>query len=66
VFGTHPSWLAEEFGKGDSAVKVIAIDPDDVSTIRVELRESGSTESVIYPDLDGLGREMNQIWEDRK
>ena len=60
------SWLAEEFGKGDSAVKVIAIDPDDVSTIRVEFRESGSTESVIYPDLDGLGREMNQIWEDRK
>jgi len=22
--------------------------------------------SVIYPNLDGLGREMNQIWEDRK
>ena len=66
MFGTDPSWLAEEFGKGNSAVKVIAIDPDDVSTIGVEPRKSGSTESVIYPNLDGLGREMDQIWEDRK
>jgi len=66
VFGTEPSWLAEEFARGDSALKVIAVDPDYVSNIRVELRESGVTESVIYPDLDGLGREMNQLWEDRK
>ena len=39
VFGTDPDWLAEEFGKGDSTVKVITIDPDSVSKIRVELRE---------------------------
>jgi hypothetical protein len=31
-----------------------------------ELRDSGVTESVIYPDLDGLGREMKQLWEELK
>ena len=30
------------------------------------LRDCGVTESVIFPDLDGLGRETKQIWEDRK
>jgi len=27
-------------------------------TAEIELRDSGITESVIYPDLDGLGRQM--------
>ena len=68
VFGMEESWLAEGLGRENSALRVISIDPDPdrVSDIRAELRESGVTESVIYPDLDGLGREMNQIWEDRK
>jgi hypothetical protein len=34
--------------------------------IRQELRDCGVTESVIYPDLDGIGREIRQIWEDRR
>jgi hypothetical protein len=46
-------------GKGDSAKEVIEIDPEFVSNIRVELRASGVTESVVYLDLDGLGREMS-------
>jgi hypothetical protein len=66
VFGTDPSWLSEQFENSDSDLTSIAIDRDCVSSIRVELRESGVTESVIFPDLDGLGREMNQLWEDRK
>ena len=66
VFGTNPAWLAEEFEKPDSTIQAITIDGASSPNIRVELRDSGVTESVIFPDLDGLGREMKQRWEDLK
>jgi hypothetical protein len=66
VFGTEPSWLSEEFKKADLTIKVIAIAAGSRSKIRQELRDCGVTESVIYPDLDGLGREMKQLWDDRR
>jgi hypothetical protein len=47
-------------------IEVMAIEAICIPSIKIELRESGLTESVIYPDLDGLGREMHQLWEDRK
>jgi len=47
-------------------VKTVAIQAESVPAIKIELRESGVTESVIFPDLDGLGREISQRWEDRK
>jgi hypothetical protein len=40
--------------------------PTLTAMMRIELRECGVTESVIFPDLDGLGREIKQVWEDRK
>jgi hypothetical protein len=66
VFGTEPepSWLFAELEKADS-LKLITIEPGSIFRIRIELRES-LAESVIFPDLDGLGREMNQLWEERK
>ena len=66
VFGTDPNWLSEEFKKVDSTIRAIAITSSSRATIRQELRDCGVTESVIYPDLDGLGREMRQLWEDRR
>ena len=36
------------------------------SEIRQQLRDCGITESVIYPDLDGVGRELKQIWSERR
>lgn len=66
VFGTDPDWLAEELDKPDSPLRTIAVDAATSRRIRRELRDSGVTESVIFPDLDGLGREMKQLWEDRK
>jgi hypothetical protein len=65
VFGTDPDWLAEEFRKPQSAIRAITIDASFSRQIRIELKDSGITESVIYPDLDGLGREMKQLWDDR-
>ena len=66
VFGTDPSWLSREYEKPDSPIKIITIEASAISTIRAELRDCGVTESVIFPDLDGLGREMAQVWEGRK
>jgi hypothetical protein len=66
VFGTATAWLAEEFEKLDSPIQAITIDASSRHKMRLELRDSGVTESVIYPDLDGLGREIRQLWENRK
>ncbi|MGO9012910.1 MAG: FRG domain-containing protein [Bryobacteraceae bacterium] len=66
VFGTDPAWLSEEFRKPDSTIGVIAIAAGSRKDLRQELRDCGVTESVIYPDLDGLGREMSQRWDDRR
>lgn len=75
LFGTDPGWLssqfstpdsANQFSKPDSPIKVLVIEGQAITAIRAELRDCGVTESVIFPDLDGLGREMAQVWEDRK
>lgn len=66
VFGTEPNWLSGEFNKPDSTIKHIEIAGGSRSKMRQELRGCGVTESVIYPDLDGLGREIRQLWEDRR
>ncbi len=69
VFGTEPNWLSDEFKQADSTtavIKAIRISANERPKIRQQLRDCGITESVIYPDLDGLGREMKQLWEDRR
>jgi hypothetical protein len=66
IFGTDCEFLAHEFTRQEPSIKRIAVDGSRRHAIRRELRDSGVTESVIYPDLDGLGREMKQLWEERK
>lgn len=66
VFGSDPSWRSDEAKKSDSSICSMTIDAHYAKEIRLELRECGVTESVIFPDLDGLGRELSQLWEDRK
>ena len=66
VFGTDTDWLAAEFAKPESSIRAITVDGAACRQIRLQLRDSGITESVIYPDLDGLGREMGQRWTDLK
>jgi hypothetical protein len=65
VLGSDPDWAAKEFKKANSSIKLILIPKEHRSPMRQELRDCGITESVIFPDLDGIGREMKQIWEDR-
>jgi hypothetical protein len=66
LFGTEPDWLADQTKAESAPVKVIVIASSSKRAIRLELRDAGITESVIFPDLDGLGREMKQLWEEWK
>ena len=66
VFGRDPHYLAEEFNRNGSSIKAICVDGACRAQIRQELRDAGVTESLIFPDLDGLGREMKQLWQERR
>lgn len=65
IFGSEPKWLSSLLGKRGSRLREINISKGDINGIRYELRDAGVTESVIFPDLDGLGREIEQKWMDR-
>lgn len=64
IFGRDPSWLIELTKKKqrDCRIEALRVDPEAISNIKHELRDAGVTESVIFPDLDGLGRELSQVW----
>jgi len=61
---THRSYFFEMFTLGTEHLSPRKL--EIISKIRVDLRQSGVTESVVFPDLDGLGREIKQVWGDRK
>ena len=66
IFGKDPLWLSDLAGKTNSHLFNIEIPAHSVVSIKQELRDAGVTESVIFPDLDGLGRELRQLWESRR
>ncbi len=66
IFGTDPLWLSSRLGSGDSHLVSIGIPATSISRIRQQLRDAGVTESVVFPDLDGLGRELKQTWQMRR
>lgn len=66
IFGTDPSWLSETLKRPDAPIAEIVIAGHARDQVRSELRDTGVSESVIFPDLDGLGREIRQLWDDRR
>lgn len=66
VYGSDKNWLTRWAQKDSSRIWCIFIPKSRIPTIRVQLRDAGVTESVIFPDLDGLGREQNQLWDTLK
>jgi hypothetical protein len=66
IFGTDPMWLVNLGKERGSRLRSITIPKNAISRIRRELRDAGITESVVFPDLDGLGRELKQVWEMRR
>lgn len=63
IFGTDREFLTTVEAQHESRLNSICIDKSAIPRIRQELRAAGITESVVYPDLDGLGRELKQQWE---
>jgi hypothetical protein len=63
IFGTDRDFLTSIENVDESRLDSICIPGSAIPRIRQELRDAGITESVIYPDLDGLGRELKQQWE---
>ncbi len=66
IFGTDPSWLSETLKEPRAPIAEIVIAGHARDKVRSELRDTGVSESVIFPDLDGLGREIRQLWDDRR
>jgi len=66
IFGTDPLWLANIAQETDARLASITVPLGAISKIKQELRDAGITESVVFPDLDGLGRELRQVWESRR
>jgi hypothetical protein len=65
LFGTEPAWLSNQLANKHEHLETITIEASSIASIRVELRESGVMESVVFPDLDGLGREVARLWRER-
>jgi hypothetical protein len=57
--------LAQKLESDYPLLAVIKIKAETIPAMKAELGESGVTQSVVFPDLDGLGREVNQLWLDR-
>lgn len=66
AFGSGPDCLANEYRRSNTIIRRIVIASGMRLRLRQELRDCGVTESVIYPDLDGIGREIRQTWEERR
>ncbi len=65
LMGSGPDFFNRLLEGVDTRISTITFRKDDVPRMRVQLRDAGITESVIFPDLDGLGRELNQLWTER-
>jgi FRG domain len=66
VYGKDRNWLTQWAKKDIARIWRITIPKNRVIGIKTELRDAGITESVIFPDLDGLGRELDQLWDNLK
>jgi hypothetical protein len=66
IFATDPKWLANLEGKKNTRLPAITIPKDSVDGIRLELRDAGMTECMVYPYLDRLGRELKQLRKTRR
>ena len=66
IFGSDPEYLLNLERAKDSKLTAISIRRGAIVSIRRELRDAGITESVVFPDLDGLGRELKTHWEIRR
>lgn len=65
IFGQGTQPMEEVYGAAkfpDTVLTKIIISQDHVDEIRASLFRKGFTESVVFPDLDGLAKEIRRIF----
>jgi hypothetical protein len=66
IFGNSASYLRKFEVMTGSHFGSIRISKGSITRIKLQLRDAGVTESVVFPDLDGLGRELKQEWDAKR
>lgn len=64
IFGQNRDPLTSMVSKAGSKLIKIVFDGSQKAQAHHDLRTAGITEGVVYPDLDGLGREIANLWKD--
>jgi hypothetical protein len=64
IFGLDRDPLTRLLSLSDSRLVKITFDGSRKAEARHDLRTAGITEAGVYPDLDGLGREIGNLWKD--
>jgi hypothetical protein len=64
IFGLNRDPLTSLLSEPNSRLVKIVFDGSRKAQARYDLRTAGVTEAVVYPDLDGLGREIANLWKD--
>lgn len=64
VFGTDPDGLAAVAAKGRMKNRLvnIVIKKENIDRIRLDLGTAGIGETTVFPDLEGLSRELIRFW----
>ena len=65
IFGKVPDGLVSAAGVRGSHLFRIRIRKQAISQIQKDLARCGISESTIFPDLEGLGRELSYWWEEQ-
>jgi hypothetical protein len=66
AMGRERGWFARLLKQKSARLRYVDFERDRIPQIKRQLADAGITESVIFPDLDGVGREINQRWKDRQ
>jgi hypothetical protein len=66
VFGADREFLRKLAQDGDARIRRLVFPGKSIPKIQDDIRDCGVTESVIFPDLDGVGRETRQRWQQFK
>jgi len=64
IFGTEVDGLRLVTKKRDCKFTKILVEASAIPAIQGDLRRAGVSESSIFPDLEGLSRELNFWWEE--
>lgn len=66
IHGADPEGLHKVFDRRDAHVACVVVPSRSVAKIKAELSIAGIDETAIFPDLDGLGRFLNNLFDEER